>query len=90
MILRKFGAACVCLGMLALPVSSQARPVGTVEGMPFFGLPYPFGYVYHRPRIECYAFNQVDTLFGPRIEVPWTCGSFPLRHVLQRTGVRRP
>jgi hypothetical protein len=75
MILRKFSAAGVCLGMMVLPVPSQARPVGTVEGMPFFGRPYPYGYVYHRPRMECYAIQQVDTLFGPRIEVTWICGA---------------
>ncbi len=76
MILRKFGAAGVCLGMLVLPVSSQARPVGTVEGMPFFGLPYPFGYVYHRPIMECYAFSRsFDPLQGPRVEAIWICGS---------------
>jgi hypothetical protein len=93
MILRKFGAAGVCLAMImiVLPVPSQARPVGTVEGMPFFGLPYPYGYVYHRPRIECYTFQQVETPGqrgrwvwrggvpfredGPRIQAIWTCGS---------------
>jgi hypothetical protein len=77
MILRKFGAAAVgaCLGMSLSAVPSQARPVGTVGWMPFFGLPYPFGYVYHRPRMECYAFQQVETLFGPRVQVIWICGA---------------
>jgi hypothetical protein len=75
MILRKLGAACASLGMLALPVPSQARPLGTVEGMPFFGLPYPAWYIYHRPKIECYAFQPVDTPDGPRIEVTWICGA---------------
>jgi hypothetical protein len=75
MILRKFGAVCVCLATMVLPVPSQARPVGTVDGMPFFGLPYPFGYVYHRPRIECYAFQQVETLYGLRIQAIWICGA---------------
>ncbi len=72
----KFGAAAVvaCLGVMMLPVASQARPVGTVEGMPFFGLPYPYGYVYHQPRMECYAFQQVDTLDGPQFQAIWTCG----------------
>jgi hypothetical protein len=71
----KFGAAVVaaCLGVMMLPVASQARPVGTVEGMPFFGLPYPYGYVYHRPRMECYAFQQVETWSGPQIQEVWTC-----------------
>jgi hypothetical protein len=77
MSLRKFGAAVgVCLGMMVLPVPSQARPVGTVDGMPFFGLPYPYGYVYHRPSLECYAFQRVWSWWeGPRIQVIWTCGA---------------
>ena len=77
MILGKLAAAAAgaCLGMLVLPVAAQARPLGTVEGMPFFGLPYPHGYVYHRPRMECYAFRQVDTPEGPRIEEIWICGA---------------
>jgi hypothetical protein len=75
MILRKIGAAGVCLGMMVLPVPSQARPVGTVDGMPFFGLPYPFGYVYHPPRMECYAFQQLWSWDGPRIQAIWTCGA---------------
>lgn len=74
MILRKLGAAAACLCMMVLPVTSQARPVGTVEGMPFFGHPYPYGYVYHRPNMECYAFQRVWSWDGPRIEVTWICG----------------
>jgi hypothetical protein len=71
----KFGAAAVAafLGTMMLPVASEARPVGTVEGMPFFGLPYPYGYVYHPPRMECYDIRQVDTPDGPRIQEIWTC-----------------
>ena len=78
MILRKFGAAAagVCLAMMALSVPSQARPVGTVDGMPFFGLPYPYGYVYHRPRMECYAFSRSwDPLQGWQVETIWICGA---------------
>jgi len=72
----KFGAAAIgaCLGVLMVPVAAQARPVGTVQGMPFFGLPYPYGYVYHPPRMECYDFQPVETPDGPRIQVLWTCG----------------
>ncbi|MGH6842955.1 MAG: hypothetical protein ACREDV_12865 [Methylocella sp.] len=76
MTLRKLGAAASCLCMMVLPVPLQARPLGTVEGMPFFGHPYPYGYVYHPPNMECYAFSQsYDPLYGPRIDVIWTCGS---------------
>ncbi len=76
MILPKFAAAAgLCLGMLVVPIPSQARPVGTVDGMPFFGLPYPFGYVYHRPNIECFTFQQIETPDGPRTMAVWTCGA---------------
>ncbi len=76
MILRKFGAVGVCLGLAVLPLPSQARPVGTVTGMPFFGVPYPYGYVYHRPRMECYtSVWSYDPLQGPRIDVIWICGA---------------
>jgi hypothetical protein len=79
--LRKLGAAAVgaCLCTLLSLVPSQARPVGTVGWMPFFGLPYPFGYVYHRPRMECYAFNRTwDPLQGWQVEIIWICGA-PVR-----------
>jgi hypothetical protein len=66
--------------MLILPVVSQARPVGTVDWMPFFGLPYPFGYVYHRPKMECYAFQEVfDPIEGAKIVPVWICGGPPVR-----------
>ena len=72
----KFGAAAIgaCLGVMVLPVASRARPVGTVEGMPFFGLPYPYGYVYHSPKLDCYDIQQVDTPDGQRIQETWICG----------------
>lgn len=76
MIFRKIGAAVgLCLGVLVLPIPSQARPLGAVDGMPFFGLPYPFGYVYHRPNIECFTFQQIETPDGPRTMAVWTCGA---------------
>ena len=73
----KFGAAAVgaVLGVMVMPVVSQARPVGTVEGMPFFGHPYPYGYVYNPPRMECYDIQEVYTPDGPRIQEIWTCGA---------------
>jgi hypothetical protein len=72
----KFGAAAAgaCLGVMMVPVASQARPLGTVEGLPFFGLPYPYGYVYHPPKLDCYDIQQVDTPDGPRIQETWVCG----------------
>jgi hypothetical protein len=72
----KFGAAAAgaCVGVMMVPVASQARPLGTVEGLPFFGLPYPYGYVYHPPKLDCYDIQQVDTPDGPRIQETWVCG----------------
>jgi hypothetical protein len=77
MALSKIGTAgaALILGMAALPAVSEARPLGTVEDMPFFGLPYPNFYVYHPPRMECYVFQQVyDPFEGPKIVPVWVCG----------------
>jgi hypothetical protein len=75
----KFSAAAgVCLAAVILPGASEAKPVGTVEGMPFFGLPYPYGYVYHPPRMECYDIREVETPDGPMIQETWICGA-PVR-----------
>jgi hypothetical protein len=72
---KLFGAvaAAALFGATILSSSANARPLGTVEGLPFFGHPYPFGYVYRRPPVECYSVQQVDTPVGPRIEVRWIC-----------------
>jgi len=67
-----FGA---CLGAMALPAAGGANSLGTVEGLPFWGRPYPYGYVYHRPPIECYDIRTVDTPYGPMIQETWICGS---------------
>lgn len=82
MILRRIGAAAagVCLGSMLLPTLTQARPLGTVDWMPFFGLPYPNGFVYHPPRMECYSFEQIfDPLEGYKIVPIWICGAPPVR-----------
>ena len=68
----------VCLGVMMLPVASEARPVGTVEGMPFFGLPYPYGYSYNPPKVECYSIEPVQTPDGPMLQETYTCGG-PVR-----------
>jgi hypothetical protein len=75
MMLRKLTAAAfgACMGIAVLPITADARPVGTVEGMPFFGLPYPYGYVYHRPNLDCFALQQIDTPTGPRVVEVWIC-----------------
>ncbi len=70
-------AAVLCLS-LALPIAAEARPLGTVDWMPFFGLPYPFGYVYHPPRMECYDVQEeFDLIEGYKKVVIWTCGGHP-------------
>lgn len=75
MMFRKLAAAAfgACLGIVVLPMTVDARPVGTVEGMPFFGIPYPYGYVYHRPNMDCFATQQIDTPAGPRIAEIYIC-----------------
>jgi hypothetical protein len=73
----KFGAAVIaaCLGVIMVPVSSQGRSLGPVEGLPFFANPYPYGYVYHPPRLECYDIQKVNTPDGPRLQETWICGA---------------
>lgn len=61
------------LGAAALPAPGLANSLGDVDGLPFFGRPYPYGYVYHRPPIECYDVRPVDTPDGWRWEVRWIC-----------------
>ena len=62
-------------GAAAFPFAAQANSLGTVDGLPFFGRPYPYFYVYHRPPAECYEAHPVDTPDGPRIELVWICGA---------------
>jgi hypothetical protein len=69
-------AAGLCLALL-LPAASEARPLGTVDWMPFFGLPYPFGYRYQPPRMECYDVQEVETPDGPMIQQVWLCDGHP-------------
>ncbi|WP_026605962.1 hypothetical protein [Methylocapsa acidiphila] len=61
------------LGGGAAPGVASANSLGTVDGMPFWGHPYPYGYVYHRPPIECYDIRQVETPYGPMIQETWIC-----------------
>ncbi|MBO0732867.1 MAG: hypothetical protein J2P49_00815 [Methylocapsa sp.] len=62
----------LCLGLL-LPGTPQARPVGTVNWMPFFAQPYPFGFDYRPPPMQCYDIQEVQTPAGPMIQQIWTC-----------------
>ncbi|WP_036257261.1 hypothetical protein [Methylocapsa aurea] len=62
-------------GAMALPGSVSAGSLGSVDGLPFFGHPYPYGYVYRRPPVECYDIHYVDTPDGPRLEEVWICGT---------------
>jgi hypothetical protein len=82
MIVRMSRAALVAavIGAASIsPVTTQARPLGTVEGMPFWGHPYPYGYVYHRPPEHCIQVQRLDPVFGsPVTEVTWICGDRPL------------
>jgi hypothetical protein len=62
------------LGATALPAAVSAGSLGSVDGLPFFGRPYPYYYVYRRPRLECYDVQYVDTPVGPRLREVWVCG----------------
>ncbi|HXW71077.1 MAG TPA: hypothetical protein VEK34_06530 [Methylocella sp.] len=72
---KLIAAVALLIGAAALPNLLQAKEVGTIHGMPFFGLPYPYGYVYNRPRMECYTFQEIQTLDGPRTIAVWNCGA---------------
>lgn len=61
--------------LLLLPSVADAGSLGSVEGMPFFGRPYPYGYVYHRPPVDCYEIRPVDTPDGPKLMETWVCDS---------------
>lgn len=76
-VLKIAAAAGLCLSLL-LPAAAEARPLGTVDWMPFFGLPYPFGYKYRPPRLECYEFQTVyDPNVGYETVPVWICGGKP-------------
>jgi hypothetical protein len=69
------------LGVASMaPVTTEARPLGTVDGLPFFGQPYPYGYVYHRPPENCIQVQRLEpVLFGPPVtEVSWVCNGNPV------------
>jgi hypothetical protein len=69
-----FSVIGVCLGAAALPSAGNANSLGTDTGLPFFGRPYPYGYVYRPIPIECIEVHPVDTPDGPRLAVTWICG----------------
>jgi hypothetical protein len=57
-------------------VLTPAQPaVGTVTPASFWGQPYPYGYVYRRPRLECWEARVIDTPLGPREDHVWICGN---------------
>jgi hypothetical protein len=74
-----FAALAFGLAFTLMPAPSSARPLGTVEAMPFYGLPYPNYYVYRPPKMDCYAFQEVwDLLEGQKIVPVYICGE-PVR-----------
>lgn len=62
------------VGALALPAAGHANSLGTDDTLGFWGRPYPYGYVYHRPPAECFDIHPVETPYGPRIQETWICG----------------
>jgi hypothetical protein len=63
------------LGAAAGPLQVALLPVEIAPPVPvsFWGQPYPYGYVYRRPQLECWAPRRVDSLFGSREELVWVC-----------------
>jgi hypothetical protein len=69
----------VAIGLSAAPTMTMAKPLGSVEGLPFFGQPYPYGYVYHRPPEHCIQIRRIEEPFLPPVtEVTWVCGDQPV------------
>lgn len=66
-------AAVACASATLLPCAAGANSLGSVQGLPFFGRPYPYGYVYHRPPAECFDIREVETPDGPRLQETWIC-----------------
>ncbi len=64
----------VSAGAMSLPGAASAGSLGSDQGLPFFGRPYPYGYVYHRPPAECYEIQPVETPDGPKLLLTWICG----------------
>jgi hypothetical protein len=63
------------IGASILPSAASANSLGDVEGLPFWGRPYPYGYVYHRPPEDCIQIRRIEEPFGPAgTEVTWVCG----------------
>jgi len=67
------------ISMSAVPATIQARPLGNVEGLPFWGLPYPYGFAYNRPPEHCIHIERIEQPFAlPVTEVTWICGGAPV------------
>jgi hypothetical protein len=80
-ILRISGAVMIAatIGMSAMPATTEARPLGTVQGLPFWAQPYPYGYVYRRPPEHCIQVQQYEQFFAPPLtEVTFVCGDPPV------------
>jgi hypothetical protein len=62
---------------LSLIVSAGAVPLGPadVEMLPFWGLPYPYGYAYTRSQLKCWVPQRIETATGPVWERVWVCGN---------------
>jgi hypothetical protein len=67
------------IGVSVSPCTTQARPLGNIEGMPFWGHPYPYGYVYRRVPEHCIHVEQVEQFFAPPLTlVTVDCGDRPV------------
>jgi hypothetical protein len=74
--LRTLIASLIGTSLGLFSVGAQAGSLGTVEGLPFFGQPYPFWFAYHPPvENPCYQLQRIDTPDGPRVTYVFVCGA---------------
>ncbi len=67
------------LGASLSPSVTDARPLGTVEGLPFWGHPFPYGYTYRRVPEHCIHVEQIEQPFAPpQTVVTVDCGQGPV------------
>jgi hypothetical protein len=63
------------IGASLSPLVAEARPLGNVQGLPFWGIPYPYGYNYRRLPEHCIHVEQIEQPFAPPLtQVTVDCG----------------
>jgi len=82
MLMTRFSRAALlaaAIGAGASPCPTLARPLGSVEGLPFWAHPFPYGFVYRGPPEHCIHVEQFEQPFAPPVtEVTVDCGGPPV------------